>query len=256
MKTFIKPIYTILLIFLCQNLFAQLKSAAVVSVYTQGAKVSPEMAESIFRIVTTKTEQFNVLDKLDFNEIIEDSKIDISNCYGKKCLLSVGKAASVDKVITGSIESLGKKIVVTVKILNIETGDYDKVSVEEFINLDNEIQSMVSIVVNKALGIENTPEILNSLIYFNQPPEAPIAYLKNNGPRMGLSYVIGNTAKILAAPAPPSAAAAPESSSEPVPPPPYSLVFPPLPAPPCPAAALAAYPLFPLVEGFTIPLAP
>ena len=200
MKTFIKTIYTILLIFLCQNLFAQLKSAAVVSVYTQGAKVSPEMAESIFRIVTTKTEQFNVLDKLDFNEIIEDSKIDISNCYGKKCLLSVGKAASVDKVITGSIESLGKKIVVTVKILNIETGDYDKVSVEEFINLDNEIQSMVSIVVNKALGIENTPEILNSLIYFNQPPEAPVAYLKNNGPRMGLSYVIGNTAKILAAP--------------------------------------------------------
>ena len=184
MKTFIKTIYTILLIFLCQNLFAQLKSAAVVSVYTQGAKVSPEMAESIFRIVTTKTEQFNVLDKLDFNEIIEDSKIDISNCYGKKCLLSVGKAASVDKVITGSIESLGKKIVVTVKILNIETGDYDKVSVEEFINLDNEIQSMVSIVVNKALGIENTPEILNSLIYFNQPPEAPVAYLKNNGPRM------------------------------------------------------------------------
>jgi TolB-like protein len=87
------------------------------------------MAESIFRIVTTKTEQFNVLDKLDFNEIIEDSQIDISNCYGKKCLLSVGKAAGVDKVITGSIESLGKKIVVTVKILNIETGDYDKVSV-------------------------------------------------------------------------------------------------------------------------------
>ena len=136
----------------------------------------------------------------NFNEIIEDSQIDISNCYGKKCLLSVGKAAGVDKVITGSIESLGKKIVVTVKILNIETGDYDKVSVEEFINLDNEIQSMVSIVVNKALGIENTPEILNSLIYFNQPPEAPITYLKNNGPRMGLSYVIGNTAKILKAP--------------------------------------------------------
>ena len=82
MKTFIKTIYTILLIFLCQNLFAQLKSAAVVSVYTQGAKVSPEMAESIFRIVTTKTEQFNVLDKLDFNEIIEDSKIDIGSAKG------------------------------------------------------------------------------------------------------------------------------------------------------------------------------
>ncbi len=178
---------------------AQLQSAAVVSVYTQGAKISPDMAESILRIVTTKSEQFNVLDKLDLQEIINDSKIDVSNCFGKKCLLSVGKAANVDKVVTGSIESLGKKIVVTVKILNVESGEYDKVAVEEFINLDSEIQTMVTIVVNKVLGIENSQELLNSLVYFNQPPEAPITYLKNNGPRMGLSYVIGNSADILAA---------------------------------------------------------
>lgn len=178
---------------------AQLQSAAVVSVYTQGAKISPDMAESILRIVTTKSEQFNVLDKLDLQEIINDNKIDVSNCFGKKCLLSVGKAAKVDKVVTGSIESLGKKIVVTVKILNVESGEYDKVAVEEFINLDSEIQTMVTIVVNKVLGIENSQELLNSLVYFNQPPEAPITYLKNNGPRMGLSYVIGNSAKILAA---------------------------------------------------------
>ena len=176
---------------------AQLQTAAVVSVYTQGAKISPEMAESILRIVTTKSEQFNVLDKLDLQEIINDSKIDVSNCFGKKCLLSVGKAAKVDKVVTGSIESLGKKIVVTVKILNVESGEYDKVAVEEFINLDSEIQTMVTIVVNKVLGIENSQELLNSLVYFNQPPEAPVTYLKNNGPRMGLSYVIGNTAKVL-----------------------------------------------------------
>ena len=118
----------------------------------------------------------------------------------KNVYLSVGKAAKVNKVITGSIESLGKKIVVTVKILNVQSGEYDKVAVEEFINLDTEIQSMVQIVVNKALGIENSQELLNSLVYYNQPPEAPITYLKNNGPRMGLSYVIGNTAKILQAP--------------------------------------------------------
>ena len=85
-------------------------------------------------------------------------------------------------MITGSIESLGKKIVVTVKILNMQNEEYDKVAVEEFINLDTEIQSMVQIVVNKAMGIENNPELLNSLVYYNQPPEAPITYLKNNGP--------------------------------------------------------------------------
>jgi hypothetical protein len=148
----------------------------------------------------TKTEQFNVIDKLDMIEILEENEIDLTNCYGKKCLLKVGKSAGVDKVVTGSVENLGKKIVVTVKILDVASESYDKVAIEEFINLDSEIQSMVKIVVNKALGIENNQEILNTLVYFNQPAITPTAYLKNNGPRMGLSYVIGNTAKILSAP--------------------------------------------------------
>ena len=178
---------------------AQSKSAAVLSVYTQSAKISPEMAESVLRVEMTKTEQYNVIDKLDMIEILEENKTDVSNCYGKKCLLSVGKSAGVDKVITGSIENLGKKIVVTVKILDVASESYDKVAIEEFISLDSEIQSMVKIVVNKALGIENSQEVLNTLVYFNQPPITPTTYLKNNGPRMGLSYVIGNTAKILSA---------------------------------------------------------
>ena len=178
---------------------AQSQSAAVLSVYTQSAKISPEMAESVLRVEMTKTEQFNVIDKLDMNEILEENEIDVTNCYGKKCLLRVGKSAGVNKVVTGSIENLGKKIVVTVKILDVASESYDKVAIEEFINLDSEIQSMVKIVVNKALGIENSQEILNTLVYFNQPPITPTTYLKNNGPRMGLSYVIGNTAKILSA---------------------------------------------------------
>ena len=182
------------------NFNAQSQSAAVLSVYTQSAKISPEMAESVLRVEMTKTEQFKVIDKLDMNEILEENEIDITNCYGKKCLLRVGKSAGVDKVVTGSIENLGKKIVVTVKILDVASESYDKVAIEEFINLDSEIQSMVKIVVNKALGIENSQEILNTLVYFNLPPVTPTTYLKNNGPRMGLSYVIGNTAKILSAP--------------------------------------------------------
>ena len=185
---------------LSYNAQSQSQSAAVLSVYTQSAKISPEMAESVLRVEMTKTEQFNVIDKLDMIEILKENEIDLTNCYGKKCLLKVGKSAGVDKVITGSIENLGKKIVVTVKILDVNSENYDKVAIEEFISLDSEIQNMVKVVVNKALGIENNQEILNTLVYFNQPAITPTTYLKNNGPRMGLSYVIGNTAKILHAP--------------------------------------------------------
>ena len=87
MKKYIKSTCVILLAIISQSLSAQLQTAAVVSVYTQGAKISPDMAESVLRVVTTKTEQFNVIDKLDLQEIIKENEIDVSNCFGKKCLL-------------------------------------------------------------------------------------------------------------------------------------------------------------------------
>ena len=88
--------------------FAQVPTAAIVSVYTQGVKISPEMAESLMRIEVTKTGKFNVLDKLDMLEVLSENQIDVSNCFGKKCLTTVGSQAGVDKMITGAIENLGK----------------------------------------------------------------------------------------------------------------------------------------------------
>ena len=163
---------------------AQMETAGVVSVFTQNVKISPELAESILRIELTKTQKFNVLDKLDMLETINDQKIGVTNCFGKKCLTSVGKAASIDKIATGSIENLGKKIVVTIKILDVESEEYTKIAVEEFIVLDDEIQNMVKITLNKALGIDNDPEMMNNFVYYNQPPSSPTTFIKNNGPRM------------------------------------------------------------------------
>ncbi len=193
-----KIISIILVVTLWSNFaFGQTPTAAVVSVYTQGVKISPEMAESLLRIELTKSEKFNVFDKLDMLEILTEQQIDVSNCFGKNCLLNIGKIAEVDKMITGSIENLGKKIVMTVKILDVKSGKYDKIAVEEFINLDTELQIMMQITMNKALGIENDPEMLNNFVYYNLPPEAPITYTKNNGPRMGVALVTGDMSTIL-----------------------------------------------------------
>lgn len=199
MKTRLYTLITLLTFSLTS--LAQVPTAAIVSVYTQGVKISPDMAESLMRIEVTKTGKFNVLDKLDMLEVLNENQVDVSNCFGKKCLTSVGSQAGVDKMITGAIENLGKKIVITVKLLDVKTGAYDKIAIEEFINLDTEVQTMMQITTNKALGIENDPELLNNFVYFNQPPEAPVTYIKNNGPRMGLSYVGGDMGQVIQNPA-------------------------------------------------------
>lgn len=174
--------------------------AAVVNVYTDGVKISPNGAESLLRIELTKTEQFKVFDKLDMLEIAKDNEIDFKDCYGKKCLHNVGVLAEVDKIVTGSIENLGKKIIVTVKILDIKTNSYDQIAIQEFVNIETELQNMVQITLNKALGIENNKAAMETLVYFNQPPKTPTVQISNSGPRMGLAMVGGDLQEVLTRP--------------------------------------------------------
>ncbi len=176
------------------------KSAAVMGIYTQGVRVSPSMAQSLLRIELTKTNYYNVLDNQDMLEVVSKNGIDMSNCYGKECLGNAGKAAGVDKVFTGSIENLGKKIVVTVKILDVASNKYDKTAIQEYVNLDTEIQLMMQMTLNQALGIDNDKELMETLVYYNEPPQTPQAYIKNSGPRMGATFVGGDLNKVLTAP--------------------------------------------------------
>lgn len=173
------------------------EKAAVVNVYTDGIKISPNAAESLLRIELTKTEHFKVFDKQDMVEIALDNQIDFKDCYGKKCLHNVGTLAEVDKIVTGSIENLGKKIVVTIKVLDVKSNSYDQIAIQEFINIETEIQNMVQITLNKALGLENSKEAMETLVYFNEPPKTPTVKLSNSGPRMGLAYVGGDLNDVL-----------------------------------------------------------
>jgi TolB-like protein len=174
--------------------------AAVVNVYTDGVKITPSGAESLLRIELTKTEQFKVFDKQDMVEIAKDNQINFNDCYGKKCLHNIGALAEVDKIVTGSIENLGKKIVVTVKILDVKTDSYDQIAIQEFINIETEVQNMVQITLNKALGLENNKAAMETLVYFNQPPKTPTVQISNSGPRMGLAMVGGDIAEVLTRP--------------------------------------------------------
>ena len=73
-----KIVYILLLITLpsLTSLAQKLETAGIVSIYTQGIGASDDLGESLYRIEVTKTEKFNVLDRLDMMEIIQQLEVD------------------------------------------------------------------------------------------------------------------------------------------------------------------------------------
>jgi len=175
-------------------------TAAVLTVYSNLDPVTPDKAGSLLRIELVKTGRYKVLDKHDILEIGKIKEINLVDCYGRNCLNEVGKNISVDKMFSGSIEQLGNKIVISLKILDIATGNYDKTTIMEFVEAPLEIQTMIQLTLNTMLGIENDQEIVKTLIYYQQPPETPQTDITNNGPRVGAALILGEMGSRMQAP--------------------------------------------------------
>lgn len=185
---------TAVLFTLCVS--AQKPSIAVLNIDSKGIINNSEEMGYLVRLELEKTAVYNVLDKYEVKEIMDANKIDISNCFSKSCLTTTGKLLKVEKMLSGNIERFGEKVVISLRLIDVESGKIEKTESTEYLNLP-EIQKMVSISVKKIVGQEADPNMVKLLIDYDVPIESPKNTLRLNGPRMGFSHTLGKAGDIL-----------------------------------------------------------
>lgn len=188
---------TIAAFFLAAGIFAQNKpSIAVLNIDSKGVINDAQEMGYLFRLEMEKTGVYNVMDKYEVNDVLAKNKVDLSNCYSKSCLTEAGKLLNVDKMLGGSVERLGEKIVISLRLIDVKTGSIEKTEATEYLNLP-EVQKMVAISVKKMVGQEPDPNMVKLLIDYDVPIESPKNTLKLNGPRMGFATTVGPAFEIL-----------------------------------------------------------
>ena len=189
---------TIIALFLAAGIFAQTKpTMAVLNIDSKGIIHDSQAMGYLVRLELEKTKVYTLLDRYEVADVIAKNKIDANNCYAKTCLVETGKLLGVDKMLSGSAERFGEKIVITLRLIDVKSGTIEKSEATEYLNLP-EVQKMVEISVKKITGLQPDPNMVNLLIDYDVPIQSPKNTLHLNGPRMGLSYTMGNAGKILA----------------------------------------------------------
>lgn len=173
--------------------------AAVLGIDSKGLIPDAEAVGYMVRLETEKVNVYNLIDKYDVAEGIKKNNIDLATCFGKTCVVNAGKVLGADKMITGSIERFGEKIVIALKVIDIKSESVEKQDATEYLNLQPELQHMIEISVKKLLGVENDPNLVNLLVNYNVPIESPKTKIRLNGPRMGGSMAFGDAGKVLGA---------------------------------------------------------
>ncbi|MCF8298243.1 MAG: hypothetical protein K9J13_11915 [Saprospiraceae bacterium] len=187
-------IYVVMML-LSLNIYAQNKpSIAIISMDTKDLDMDNIAVCNMVRLELEKTNVYEVLDKYDVADIIKKNGVDVSNCFGKTQLIKVGNILKTDKMLSGSAEKFGDKIILILRLIDVKAGKIEKTDVMEYLNQQVELQTMISISINNLLGIPNEQILVDLLVNYDRPITSPKTTVKLNGPRMGAAYTFGSTA--------------------------------------------------------------
>ncbi len=144
---------------------------------------------------------YEILDQYDMNFLAKRDDINLTGCYSKICLTEIGTKLHVDKMLTGSIRTVGDNITVNFRILDVKTGAIERSHTNDFLKINAEYRNMIEITIDEMMGNPVDEEIKKKLTLkndFDNTVNNPYQLrLRTDGPRMGFTMFTGETASIL-----------------------------------------------------------
>jgi hypothetical protein len=171
----------------------QFPTIAVANPNVNGLTVKPESVAKMMRLEAIKLNKYKVYDEYDMADVLKAKEEYRSQCYGQNCLLKLGAELNVNYVMCGSVDGLGNKIALTIKIVDVKNQTLYKSSVKEFDNQETEIQRMIEILLYEMHGFTVDKVIADRLAFKNEVITSNnIGKINNSGPRIGGAALVGS----------------------------------------------------------------
>ena len=127
-----------------------------------------EVSKSVATIISTlfetdlvNTRAYTVLSQNERDRILQAQEVSLQDCTDVTCAIEIGKLLSAEQIIIGTVGALGKKFIISAKIIDITTSTTlgaDSVSAESIEALDVACQSLTRSLVSRALPSAALPE--------------------------------------------------------------------------------------------------
>lgn len=201
-KLLSKFLYLILLSSLAASSFAQKKTSVALLDLTVSSDLQQSISSVLSNIVRQeflKSESYQILDRNNMATILKEQDFILSeNCSGKECAVEVGKLLGVQKMIYGSIGTLGKKYIINLQMVDIETGKIEKIENENHVGAIEDLDGSMIKITKRLIGDEkvSTAEQEYSLYVTSDPAGASV--LLNDKPKGStpLTLILDNDRKV------------------------------------------------------------
>lgn len=172
------------------------ESLTVLNIDAKGVNTDAATMGNMVRIELEKLDSFDVMDRYDVQYLVEKNKLSIANCYGKTCLTEIGDIINSDNMFSGTVEQMGKVIVVSYRFINTKEKKIERTYVHEFLNIPEEIQNIVKLSVADMFGKKIDKLLMDKLSkryeFDNSNNNPNQERLRLDGPRMGFTSYGGD----------------------------------------------------------------
>jgi hypothetical protein len=179
-------------------------SAGVLNIDTRGLEMDATSAGNLVRLELEKLNVYDVIDRYDVADLYNRQKFTLAGCYGKSCVVEAGNLLNANKMITGTIERLGEKIVVSFRLIDVKAARVEASSVKEYLFIPERVQEMVRISLQELLKLlidkDLEKKLMQTEVLENAQNNPRYDRLQLDGPRFGATMLTGDIATIFSQP--------------------------------------------------------
>jgi len=131
----------------------------------EGKNVSQTEASILsdkLRVELYKTEKFNIIERGQMDEILEEQGFQQTGCFSDECIVEVGRLIGVEQIIAGSIGKVGDIYFISIRLISVSQG-----------TIINNVEEMVEGSINEVLKTGMT-NITLKLIAEKSSPLPPV----------------------------------------------------------------------------------
>ena len=153
-------VFLLLIIFVftaCQAAAQETKTTAAVMDLDAKEGVSPGVASMLSDYLRTQlvnTNKFTIVTRENMEQLLKEQSFQMSGCASNECIVQMGQLLGVRKMVAGSIGKIGTTYLLSLKLIDVQSGQIEKAETEECAGCKEEyLISSVRSISQKIVGL-------------------------------------------------------------------------------------------------------
>jgi TolB-like protein len=123
---------TIVFSFLFLSVYARI-NMAVVDFEAKGiSEVNVSILSERLGIELFKTDQFNIIERQQMDEILKEQGFQQTGCFSNECVVEIGKLVGVEQIVTGSVSKFENIYSISARVIDVQTGRVLNISTYDY----------------------------------------------------------------------------------------------------------------------------